>query len=241
MSDFVSICTVTMDRADLTAQCLGPSLATVGYPFELLSTDNGSTDKSVIDYVSKFTPAYHRCNAVNEGYAKAMGQLFLRAKGDYICMLDPDILVLTPNWLAAMVDCYKAIQNSAIAGIHCVMELWPAQIVNDRKIHPGWHTFGVKFFSKKLLETLGYLYEGFGVYGMEDVDMNYRINKCGLGLMNYYVGGLTARHCGNDVNDNTPYRKMKWAALAEADKIFQERVKYYEATQDYYVPPPALR
>lgn len=232
---------VTLDRYDLAAKCVPITLERTGCPFELLCTDNGSTDRRVVDLMAGLNPVYHRLNQTNDGYASALNQMLLRATGEYLCIIDPDIEIKSTGWLAHLVQINQAIPESGISGYHCVLNLWDAKQVNGFTIHPGWHCFGVKFFNRAFLEKIGYYDEDLGgPYGNEDVVMNFRANR--LGFMNYYVGGAHAAiHHGDDVSDTSAYRKMKWESLARTQPMCDAKFARMDAEHDYYVSPPPLK
>jgi glycosyltransferase involved in cell wall biosynthesis len=207
-----------------------------GYPIELLIWDNGSDDLRIQEYISNLKPTYLRLFPENIGYAPACNQLFLRAKGDWICMLDPDIK-LPHGWLVKLVEANQKIQNSGISSWHCIEKLHHQQVIEGMTLYPG-DVFGCKFFSRKLLETVGYYSEDYGKYGLEDRCYLYRTSK--LGYLNYYVG-TGSEHMGNDVGDvSSTYRQMKWRALEEAGPKMQANIAKYDSTKNYYVAPPEL-
>jgi glycosyltransferase involved in cell wall biosynthesis len=234
-----SICLCTWNRYDLTVQCVGPALENAEADFELLSVDQGSEDKRVIDYIASLNPVYHRLNEKNEGYAHMLNQMLLRAKGDYLCVIDNDI-ELPKGWLRKLVEVNKKIPNSGISSYHCVLDKWPAKIVNECEIHPGEKVHGIKFFSRDYLNQVGYFCEEFPPYGNEDCDLNRR--SIIAGRINYYLGaGDVSFHRGEDSGEKTPYRQFKWDCLKIAGEVLTRRFEYMDRTGDYYVPPPLLR
>lgn len=238
--NLVSICVVTLDRFDLAAKCVGPALANCGYGmYELLCCDNGSQDRRVIDYIASLNPVWHRLNPDNRGYGPCLNQMMLRANGEFIAIIDPDIS-LPAGWLARLVDTYKYVVSqgvdAGIAGIHCVEQLWPERQVGELTIHAGWHTFGIKFFRRELLSRVGYYHEAFQPYGLEDVHVNHRINR--MGLTNFYLHGMEALHEGNDVGDQSEYRKMKWDCLARLGPILNADIVRMDNERNWFVGPP---
>lgn len=234
----VSVCVVTLDRYELAVQCVGQAVQKAGWDFELLHWDNGSADKRVVEYIGGLNPVYQRCYESNYGYAPALNQMILRAQGEYICVIDPD-LQLPARWLAKLVEVNRAIPNSGTSGYWCVLNFPPLKIVNGMEIRPQEAIHGVKFFNRRLLEKIGYYWNGFTPYGNEEVDMNRR--SIMAGFMNYYLGGGDqAVHVGDDATAQTPYRKLKWDSLKHASDVLSERFEYYERTGDYYVPPPEM-
>lgn len=232
----VSVCVVTMDRFELLQSCVGENLSIAGYPFELLCVDNGSKDYRVREYIADLLPVYHRLNPDNQGYAPMLNQMMLRANGNYICIMDPD-LQLPGAWLRKLVEANKAIPESGVSGFHCVGELSPRTNLYHRDIHIQREVFGVKFFHKKLLETVGYFCEEFTPYGCEDADLYVRIQRIG-GMKNYYLTEK-AVHVGDDCGEKNEYREMKWASLRRASETLGRRVQYYDETGKYYIAPPS--
>lgn len=252
----VSILLNTIDRWDLTVQCIGTALATAGYPFELLVCDNGSTDQRVIDFILRLKPAYFRQNATNEGCAQMHNQMLLRAKGDYFCLLDNDI-AMPPGWLAALVEAYERVSNSGVIGIHSLMELHDQRILRAAElilregdnapcyvIRPAMPPkedaiFGNRMFGCEVLEKVGYFSEEFGVYGL--VDNHYNSRVYASGFINYYIDSHLGQHLGDDVGEASEYRAMKWRSLEAAKGTFVADIARRYAERDFYIPPPAMR
>jgi GT2 family glycosyltransferase len=234
-----SICVVTLDRTELARKCVSRALSAAGAESELLWADNGSQEQDVIAFMQSCNPVYARLNPTNEGYAKMLNQLRLRAKGDYICIIDPDIF-LPMDWLYHLVEANEAIPNSGISGIHCVMEIKnPVLVVNGISIYAQEEIHGIKFFNRAAGEKVGFYHPDFPAYGNEDVEMNRRMKMAGF--MNYYLADFKSEHLGDDCGATTPYRKMKWDLLrGPGHEVLTRRLKYLEETGDYYVPPPEL-
>lgn len=235
----VSICTVTLNRLALAKQSLGPALEMAGYPYELLSFDNGSWD-GVYAYVEGLSPVWHYRSVCNVGYTPALNQMLLHASGEYLCILDPDIR-LTVGWLARLVAANQAISDSGMSGYHCVLGLVSAaEIINGCRVNVQEEIHGVKFYHRRVLEKVGYYCEDFVRYGNEDVEMNRRIKMAGF--KSYYLAGPDDKsaHLGEDSSSTEPYRMQKWADLRASAAVLSARFQYLEATGDYYLPPPAL-
>lgn len=234
----VSLLIVTLNRYDLTVKCVDAALVRAGTELELLSCDNGSSDKRVVEYIASKNPAYHRINTANEGYAPALNQLLRRRSGTHVCVLDPDIMVPN-NWLKKLVDVNNAIPWSGVSAFHCVEQLKPAIIMEGMEIHPG-DVFGIKFFSCRVLRAVGGFCEDYTPYGLEDRDYLYRVFHSGF--MSYYLGaGDRAEHLGNDVGEQTPYRKMKWESLHRAVPKMDANLEKYARTRNYYIPIPEAK
>jgi GT2 family glycosyltransferase len=100
----VTVIVPTRNRLDLLSTCID-GLARTEYPdLEVVVVDNGSDDPATLDYLAALDPARHRVlrdtgpfnfSALNNRAAR-------QARGDLLCLLNNDIEVLTPDWLAIM-------------------------------------------------------------------------------------------------------------------------------------------
>lgn len=234
----VSILLCTIDRYDLTRECVGGALANADYPFEFLCTDNASQDKRVIDYIASLNPAYHRLNEVNEGYPVAMNQMMLRAKGEYFVLLDNDTAV-PPGWLRRLVETFESIPNSGQAALWSLMEKHEPRELNGVLVRPGDWVFGVRLFHKSLMWKIGCICEDYGVYGLDDGDWSHRIRLAGL--HQYYLHGIEAEHKGWDIGEQSQYRKMKDDCLAAHGEILKRNVEKYVNTGQIFIPFSPMR
>ncbi|MBD1372246.1 glycosyltransferase [Hazenella sp. IB182357] len=96
-----SIIILTLNRLDLTKQCLN-SIFTHTKPdqIELIIVDNGSTD-GTIEYLKQIQSVKLIQNQENVGFAKGCNQGASYAHGDYILFLNNDTIV-SDGWLDAM-------------------------------------------------------------------------------------------------------------------------------------------
>jgi glycosyltransferase involved in cell wall biosynthesis len=237
----VSICLCTIDRYDLTVQCVGHAINSArqdGIDIELLSADNGSQDTRVIEYIRSLNPTYHRVNGFNAGYAPMLNQMILRSTGEYICILDNDIL-LPDHWLSRLIAANKDIPNSGFSSYHCVQTLQAEQTLCGHRVHLQEKPFGIKFFNRLVLDALGSFCQDYGLYGLEDIDAFLRATYAGF--LNYYVHDpVGAKHLGEDSGEKTPYRQMKWKLLDEAWPKLDPNLARYRDTKNYYIPMPEL-
>jgi O-antigen biosynthesis protein len=235
-----SILLCTIDRFDLTAQCVGGALANTEYPFELLCTDNGSQDRRVIDLVASWNPAYHRLNTENVGFPVAMNQMMLRADGDYIVLIDNDT-AMPRGWLRHLVETYEAIPKSGIAALYSLMERHPVQTINNRKVRVGEWVFGERLFHRSLMEKVGCICEDYGVYGLDDADFSHRVRLAGL--LQYYLAEpeLEAIHMGWDIGEQSQYRRMKDECLGAHGEKYKANIRKYVETGNYFIPFPELQ
>jgi GT2 family glycosyltransferase len=249
----ISICAITIDRYEISTQCIGENIINCGVPredIELLVADNGSTDKRIIEYVQSLKPGYHRLNSSNEGVSRAFNQLMNRAMGDYICLIGNDIKLPT-GWLDAMVAYAEVVPNSGIIGIKCTAELPPLTVKKDHfAYNRAAHyldakydkVFGTMLFSRKVLSTVGGFHEGFHPYGLEDSDFNNRVNLAGFQSLYLPEAAWWSNHIGSDVGNGTDYRKMKDESLSSNSVLFGERhAAYLNRSLPIYEPLPSLK
>lgn len=232
----ISLLMLSIDRYEVTKNVLNHNISNHGFPgeIELLFCDNGSKDQRTIDFLDAKKPAYFRRNSVNEGCGKAFNQLFLRSTGDFIVLLGNDIELPT-RWLNLFYNFHGLVRGQVgqpgIFGIDWGHGSVPP-INNKNGCQAHWLTptlnriFGVWFFPRSIIETIGFFHEGFDVYGIEDSDFNERVNRAGF--LSCYLPYLKSRHLVNDVGENSDYRRMKDASAGKNIGIFMDRVKKFD-------------
>jgi GT2 family glycosyltransferase len=101
----VSVIVPTRNRADLLETCLAGIAATAYPDLEVIVVDNDSDDPRTLGLLDGLDPARHRVlrhagpfnfSAINN---RAAGE----ARGQVLCLLNNDIEVIGPDWLATMV------------------------------------------------------------------------------------------------------------------------------------------
>ena len=228
-----SILLCTIDRYELTKQCIGQALANADYPFELLCTDNASTDRRIVDYIASLNPAFHHLSQTNLGFPVAMNRMMQQSTGEYIVLIDNDTEV-PYGWLRNMVETYESIPNTGQVALHSLMELHDKKEINGVTVRPGDWLFGVRMFHRSLLDRIGAICEDYGVYGLDDSDWSHRIRI--LGLIQYYLDKVYAAHLGGDVGETTPYRIMKNDCLSQHTQIYVSNIAKYIETGEVFIP-----
>lgn len=221
----ISILLLSWERFDLLKQSLDHNLKTVGCAYELLVCDQGSKDPRVIPYLNSKNPTYFRENKRNEGVGRAFNQLFLRSKKSIIVTMPNDILYPV-DWGMHFVKWLTYVENPGLCCIDWGHGARPPLTKRDG-IEAHWARFNERVFgpmgvTRELINEIGFFYEGFSHYGMEDSDFNDRALLAGKN--NFYIPKLFARHLGTDGHDSGEYRKSKDVELAEASRIFDERI-----------------
>jgi len=228
----VNILLLTINRFDITRFCIGEAMKNAGHPFELCITDNGSTDKRIIEWAQELNPLYHKVNGYNQGTPQALNEMIEKNPADAWVFLGNDIR-LPANWLADMVTAAKYVNQLGVVGVNWRPMEYEQVIINGVPLWKTERVFGDMFITNKLRQKIGRFCEDYGVYGFWDSD--YSIRAGIAGRPNYYLADKTSLHEGDDVGQNNPYRKMKDEALAKGKEIWMENWKRYEATKEVYI------
>jgi GT2 family glycosyltransferase len=238
-----SVLFLTLDRHELTKRTLTANALRAGYPFELLACDQGSSDDRNARFINSLYPEYFRMNSRNEGVGKAFNQLFLRSKGDYIVLLGND-LECQQNWLSDLVKYLDAVPDSGLASLHWGHGSTPPLSEKfgvkahflDSKLN---RCFGVTAFRRAMVDKIGLFHEGYREYGLEDSDLNERVNRAGFN--SFYIPNHFSLHLDNDYGQTTPYRRAKDEAMAYNLGVFQKRVEGFDRGEGLVDQLPAMR
>jgi len=112
----LSISIVTHNSARMIYQCL-ESILNCEYPFayEVFVVDNCSLDETAADLQQRFPQVQLVRNTRNVGYARANNQAIRRSRGEYILIVNPDIVV-RQGTLEKMLDYMKSHPEAGVAG-----------------------------------------------------------------------------------------------------------------------------
>jgi GT2 family glycosyltransferase/Flp pilus assembly protein TadD/cytidylate kinase/SAM-dependent methyltransferase len=129
-SKLTSIIILTHNQLEYTKKCIESIFQSTETPFELIVVDNGSSDGSVA-YLESDVRGWRRTedggqgrrksritiikNKENLGFAVGNNQGMAEAKGEYILLLDNDVVV-TPGWLSRMISCAERQKEIGIVG-----------------------------------------------------------------------------------------------------------------------------
>ena len=200
------------------------------YDVEFLIADQGSTDGSV-EFLRNFNPSYLRLNTKNEGVAHTFNQLYLRAKGDVVCLFGNDIL-MPKDWVHEAIKYLEAVPNCGLIGTNwghgSVPPITRRFGVNAHFLNnTGDRIFGNWIVPRRVIEEVGLFDERFIGYGLEDSDMNERVNRAGFN--SFYLPNLKSSHLCNDVGNGSEYRKMKDHYMGINMNTLGELIKSYDA------------
>lgn len=233
----VSCLMLTMDRfeitRDVTRKNIDRANKSHSNTIELLVADNGSKDPRIVNWIwNQPELSYHRRNLTNEGCAKSFNQLFLRSKGDYICLLGNDI-ELPEGWLDEMVKYANGIPNSGIIGMDWGHSGMPP-LEEKFGILGHWLTpqlnrvFGVMMIRRDVINKIGFFYDDFDVYGLEDSNLNERVTRSGFNSCYVPNTKFKSAHKGVGMADAGAYREMKNQSMSRNLEMFNKLQMAYE-------------
>ena len=209
-----------------------------GIPSEIIVIDNNSDDASCEMVVSKFPSVTLIKNAVNVGFSKANNQAVEVAKGEYVCILNPDTVVSEDTFLKVM-DFVDSKSNLGIVGCRLIdgagdflheskrniplVSIAIKKILGNSNHYYANHVseYGVgkvdvlvgafMLIRQDVYKLLGGFDEDYFMYG-EDIDLSYKITKAGY--KNHYLGSASILHYkGESTKKDAAYLDRFYGAM----------------------------
>ncbi len=238
----VSIVMLTYNALEYTQECIESIREHTAYPHEIIFIDNASSDGSV-DYLQQVVadnPHYRLiANETNRGFAAGNNQGVAAARGDYVMLLNNDVLV-SSGWLRDLVAALERNPQIGMVGPvtnHISGRQAIADIPYDDT--PGFHKFAGRvreasggkltprrriagfaiLMRKAIYDELGGFEEIFGSGNYEDDDLCLRVRERGNAIM--VDEGTYIHHYGSKTFEanKIDYR----ASLSHNEKLFKER------------------
>ena len=218
--------------------------AIISMDAEIIVIDNNSSDESCEMIREKFPNLTLISNTDNVGFAKANNQGVAIAKGEYVCILNPDTVVgedsftklldfaRTKSKLGAigckLIDGSGAFLPESKRNIPIVKIAMQKLFGNDTKYyasHVNENESGkvdvlvgaFMFMKRDVYNQVDGFDEDYFMYG-EDIDLSYKLIK--RGLDNYYFGETTCIHYkGESTNKDKKYTRRFYNAM----KLFYQK------------------
>ncbi len=209
---------------------------------EIIVIDNDSKDGSCEMVKGLFPNIILIENKENVGFSKANNQAVVVAKGEYVCILNPDTAV-TENTFKETIKHSESIKNIGVLGVYLMDGTGNFLPESKRNIPTPKVSllklsgFTNKYYSNNISETsngnvavlvgafmllkrsvyeeVGGFDEDYFMYG-EDIDFSYKITKAGY--KNHYLGSTTVLHYKGE--------------STKKDEVYFER--FYGAMQIFY-------
>lgn len=228
----VSVIIPTLNQLELTKICLeSVSKNTRDIEHEIVVVDNASTD-GTIDYL-KEKGIFYLANLENLGVAKAWNQGIKVSKGEYVCIINNDIIA-SKGWLSGLVDFYE---KHADAGIVSPGTRWGQlnydfdryAAVYSRKMkgavkegYAGW----CMLIKRDRFAKTGYFCEDYKIGTYEDTDFYAALKN--TGFKSYVTGSVFIHHFGS--RTLKVMRKQVTGFEDENKKIFMKKWGLQEET-----------
>ena len=196
-----SIVMLTFNQLEYTKPCVESIRKNTGETeHELVAIDNGSTDGTV-EYL-KQEGIDHVANKENLGIAKAWNQGIERSKGDYICIINNDIIA-SKGWLSSLIEEYEKVPDAGVMGpgtreglLDYNFEKYSGSYVKKMKGVREKHLSGWCFLvHKDKFREAGVFSEEYKVGYCEDTDFRLRLKQ--KGWESYVTGAAFVHHFGN--------------------------------------------
>lgn len=220
---------------------------------EIIVVDNQSLDDSCEMVKTLFPKVILIENKENYGFSKGNNLGVLKAKGDYVCILNPDTVVAEDTF-RILLDFANSTSNLGIVGCKLIdgtgrflpesKRNVPTPLISIRKILGDSTSYyaneiqeneigSVPIFvgafmllKRSIYDEVGGFDEDFFMYG-EDIDFSYRVSKAGY--QNYYNPTTTIIHFKGE---STLKDKMYAKRFYEAMQIFFK--KHYHPNFVYH-------
>ncbi len=249
-----SIIIPVFNKVEYTIMCIESVRRWTYAPHEIIVVDNGSTD-GTSEYIPRKGVLYIKLPK-NIGFSRAVNIGIEASKGDYICILNNDVVV-SPGWLGGLIEPMELDQTLGIVGpvtneasgrqgisiydyevpftpeYRRFVERWREK--NQNRL---FYTFRVAFFctliKRKVFQEIGLLDPNFGIGSFEDDDFcmraiigGYRIAVV-RSVFVHHFGSTTLSEMDNfeTFKKNWVYFSWKWRVPPEGYRIKGGKIIY---------------
>jgi glycosyltransferase involved in cell wall biosynthesis len=201
----ISIVTLSFNRLAYLRNTLDAVRKTVDqHPYELIVVDNGSEDGS-----AEFLKEQHQNGLISkvvllkENHGISAGYNFGFAvadeRSDYVMKLDSDIILLSPGWLAEIIDFFSGNGQVGFAALnqvtHPVLRLLPPLRVGGREVMDfgSWPCGSAMIIPKRVMSDIGCFIEDSQLkYEPDDIDYYSRVTR--KGYRAFFLRDVLAYH-----------------------------------------------
>ena len=238
----VSIIMLTWNALKYTKKTIESIQKHTTYPHEIIFVDNASKDgtQKYLRRQAKKHPNFKLIeNKTNKGFAAGNNQGVAAAQGQYIMLLNNDVLV-SEGWLNELVRAFEKDEHigmvgpitNSISGRQMVQEVPYKDVAgyepfaekiltqNTDKITPRRRIAGfVVLMEKTLYQDVGGLDESFGIGNYEDDDLCLKVRRDGYAIMVHE--GVFIHHYGSQtfIANKIDYT----ASLKSKGKVFKQK------------------
>jgi GT2 family glycosyltransferase/tetratricopeptide (TPR) repeat protein len=244
-----SLIVLSFNNLDYTRKCIQSIVINTEQretPYELIVVDNGSTDgtKEYLLNLEKENVLRGVYLESNLGFPGGMNAGVKESKGDYVCLLNNDVVV-TKGWLSNLLRCIRSDSKIAAVGpyanhssghqqspIPCTyknmdeMKTFALTYSAEEK-YVDFLVFFCVLIRKSVWDEIGGLDTGFGLGNYDDnlfcyqaIEKGYRLKVVGNCFVHHYVG----RTFKKDKKSEIEYAKI----MARNQKIFHKKIGKYK-------------
>lgn len=247
----LSIIIVNWNTKNYLEQCLESVFEHAkGIEYEVFVIDNASTDGSVQVVKEKFPQIKLIENKENVGFARANNQAIKKAQGEFICLLNPDTLIIDSS-IAKMLNFIKQHNEAGVVGAKLTdsngkwdrgwgkfptitSEIIPGsmhkiflpkrniEIGQNEHIDVDWVGGAALIFRSSIVQNGTLLDENFFMYS-EETDFCYRVKNLG-----YKVYGLLNTKIVHFQNKSAR-QNVKSARV----QMFKGKFKFFKKNKNY--------
>jgi len=252
----VSIIMLSWNAPQFTKMALESIRAHTSGEYEVIIVDNGSNDETVqwLRTISDVRVIY---NSTNRGYAGGNNQGMAAACGEYVVLLNNDVIV-TDGWLGGLLSAFDRIpglgvsapRSNKVAGDQIVLDAG-YQTLEEMHRYAAQRTQRFRgrgymtdraiglclCIDRRVIEEVGGIDERFGVGNFEDDDFCLRVRAAGYAIQVcddvfiHHFGSQT--FAANNV-DWTATMRENWEKFAEKWQMPPKRA------DEGYLPAPAI-
>ncbi|MBD2871507.1 glycosyltransferase family 2 protein [Paenibacillus arenilitoris] len=242
--DGTSIIIPTYNQREYLLKCIRSIRKNTRIPYELIVIDNGSTDGTVEKLRAEFAGIRIRRNSENLGFAPAVNQGLMMARGTTLLLLNNDTVV-TEQWLENLLACLRSNPDFGLVGpvsnrisgeqriktsYRSIREMIAFARSFNRRSAERWkrtdHLMGFcLLFTRDMFHKLGYFDEGFKIGNCEDIDYGMRARLLGSELVIagdtfvHHYGSISIRSIGKrfvSINEeNKRFFSVKWEGYSK--------------------------
>jgi len=252
----VSVVMLSWNAPQYTKMALESIRAHTHGDYEVIIVDNGSGPETV-EWLRTLTDVRVIYNSTNRGYAGGNNQAIAAARGEYIVLLNNDVIV-TEGWLNGLLGAFDRIpalgvsapRSNKIAGDQVTVDAnyqdldemhRYARIRRDRFFGEGYLTdraIGLCLcIDRRVIDQVGGIDERFGVGNFEDDDFCLRVRAAGYNI--FVCDDVFIHHFGSQT---FAANKVDWTAtMRENWRTFAKKWGYPEAYPEAgYPTTPAI-
>lgn len=203
MKELVSIVISSYKTRQMTIELL-ESINNLNYKkYEVILIDDGGNDGTVEEANKKFPKVRTIKSEKNLGFSKSNNIGMKNAKGDYIIILNSDVLFPDKKILEKMINIFHKYPKTALTvckviGTDNKLQTSFNNPENEQEFNIGGGP--IMFFDAKILKKFGGFDEGFSPAYYEDTDLSLRLRKAGYKLI--YTPSTFIIHKGGATTKN---------------------------------------